>query len=206
MSNKRLMRSIILVSVLYVTAQIFADITSLRILMIAGFSIDGGTLVYPLTFTLRDLIHKTAGKEVARLLIFSAAAINLVMAGLFYLVAQLPADMGVGPQIEFGNVLAPVFRIVLASIIAEVVAELIDTEVYHWWVQKFGKGQQWMRVVSSNAVSVPVDSALFCAIAFVGVLPGSVVWSIFTANIIVKGAVTVVSIPGIYAVKEPQIS
>jgi len=205
MQYNHYIRSIILVSVLYVTAQIFADITSLRILMIAGFSIDGGTLVYPLTFTLRDLIHKTAGKQAARLLIFSAAGINIAMAGLFYLVSVLPADMSVGAQIEFGYVLAPIFRIVFASILAEVIAELIDTEVYHWWVTRFGKDRQWMRVVSSNAVSVPIDSALFCSIAFIGTMPGSVVWSIFMANVLVKGIVTVVSIPGIYAVKEAQV-
>ncbi|KKK81767.1 hypothetical protein LCGC14_2810160, partial [marine sediment metagenome] len=121
---------------------------------------------------------------------------------LFWVVSELPPDTFVGDQLEFGSVLAPVFRVVLASIIAEVVAELIDTEVYHWWVTKFGQANQWLRVVSSNAVSVPIDSAIFCLIAFAGVLPASVVWSIFAANIIVKGAVTVISIPGIYAVKE----
>ena len=202
MQDSRAIKSLVIVSVLYVAAQIFADITSLRILFIAGLSIDGGTLVYPFTFTLRDMVHKVAGKEVARLLIVLAAGINLFMALLFWIVSELPADTFVGEQLEFGVVLAPVFRIVLASIIAEVVAELIDTEVYHWWVTKFGQSRQWMRVVSSNAVSVPIDSALFCIIAFAGTMPASVVWSIFAANIIVKGAVTIISIPGIYAVKD----
>jgi uncharacterized PurR-regulated membrane protein YhhQ (DUF165 family) len=41
-------------------------------------------------------------------------------------------------------------------------------------------------------------------IAFAGILPASVVFSIFLANIIVKGIVTVISIPGIYLVKDEQ--
>lgn len=45
------------------------------------------------------------------------------------LVARLPADPGTGPQTEFGQVLSPVWRIVLASILAEVISELTDTEV-----------------------------------------------------------------------------
>jgi uncharacterized integral membrane protein (TIGR00697 family) len=203
--NTRTLQTIVIVSVCYVAAQIFADITSLRILLIAGLSIDGGTLVYPFTFTLRDMVHKVAGASIARTLIFLAAGINIFMALLFWLVAQLPADVqNVGAQTEFATVLAPVFRIVLASIVAEVVAELIDTEMYELWIKRIGYQAQWGRVLASNAVSIPVDSAIFVMIAFFGVLPSSVVFSIFIANIIVKGLVTIISIPGIYLVKDEQ--
>ncbi len=203
--NDRTLRTIVIVSALYVSAQIFADITSLRILFIAGFSIDGGTLIYPFTFTLRDMVHKVAGASIARTIIFLAAGVNLLMAGLFWLVSVLPADTFVGEQTEFGLVLAPVFRIVLASIVAEVVSELIDTEIYSLWVKRFKDQYQWGRVLASNAISVPVDSAIFVIIAFVGDLPADVVFSIFLANIIVKGLVTLISIPGIYAVKDRHL-
>jgi hypothetical protein len=200
--NTRTLRVIIVVSVCYVAAQIFADITSLRILMLAGFSIDGGTLIYPFTFTLRDMVHKVAGAAIARTLIFLAAAINIFMAFLFWLVAQLPPDMAVGAQDEFGAVLAILPRIVLASIVAEVVSELIDTEAYEQWVKRVGYKYQWGRVLASNAISVPIDSAIFVTIAFLGDLPLEVVFSIFVANVLVKGGVTLLSIPGIYLVPD----
>lgn len=198
----RTLQTILIVSVAYVAAQIFADITSLRILMIAGFSIDGGTLIYPFTFTLRDMVHKTAGVTIARTLIFLAAGINLFMALLFWVVSILPPDMAVGAQAEFAQVLSPVFRIVLASILAEVIAELIDTEMYQLWMRQMGNRYQWGRVLASNAVSVPVDSAIFVLVAFAGELPMGIVLSIFFANVIVKGLVTLISIPGIYLVRE----
>jgi uncharacterized integral membrane protein (TIGR00697 family) len=194
--------AIVLVSAGYVAAQMLADIASLKIVFVAGFSMDAGTLVYPFTFTLRDMVHKVAGIRVARLLIFAAAAVNLLMAGLFRLVAWLPADVQVGAQEEFSVVLSPVWRIVFASIVAEVVAELVDGETYQAWVRRVGLRFQWMRVLTSNAVSVPLDSAIFCFIAFGGVLPGAVVLGIFYANVIVKGLVTLVSLPWIYLVKE----
>jgi uncharacterized integral membrane protein (TIGR00697 family) len=138
-------------------------------------------------------------------LIFTAAAINLIMAGLFWLVSKLPADLSVGEQIEFGLVLAPVFRIVVASIIAEVISELVDTEMYHLWVTKITQRYQWGRVLFSNSFSVPIDSLIFCWIAFGGVLPAFVVWSIVLSNIIVKGAMTLLSIPGIYLIRPPEL-
>ena len=69
-----------IVSAAYVAFQMMADIASLRIVMIGGFSVDAGTFVYPFTFTLRDMVHKTAGIRAARALIIAAAVLNLIMA------------------------------------------------------------------------------------------------------------------------------
>lgn len=193
---------LIVVCSAYIAAQMMADITSLRIVTIAGLSMDAGTLIYPFTFTLRDMAHKVAGVTAARALIITAAVINILMALLFWLVAQLPADPAVGPQTEFAVVLAPVWRIVFASIVAEVIAELVDTEIYRLWVTRVTTRFQWARVLTSNAVSVPLDSLLFAWLAFGGELPAEVVWAIVLSNILIKGATTLISLPGIYLVKE----
>lgn len=203
------MNAVVIVSAAYVAAQMMADIASLRIVEIFGFSVDAGTLIYPFTFTLRDLVHKVAGIKAARVLIVTAAVINILMALLFWITSILPADLAVGPQLEFGIVLSPVWRIVFASITAEVIAELIDTEGYRLWVERVTERYQWMRVLVSNALSVPLDSLVFAWLAFGGALPSAVVWSIVVSNILIKGLVTLISLPGIYLVKgergEPQI-
>lgn len=199
---ERLAVDVALVTAAYIAAQILSDVASLRILLIAGFSVDAGTLIYPFTFTIRDLVHKTAGIKVARRVVTAAGVINLFMAGLFWLVARLPPDPQVGAQLEFGMVLSPVWRIVIASIVAEVAAELVDGEIYQLWVNRVGPHRQWLRVLVSNSVSVPLDSALFCSLAFIGRLPLPVVVSIFWANVILKGICTLLSLPWIYLVRE----
>ncbi|MGD2096656.1 MAG: queuosine precursor transporter [Desulfobacterales bacterium] len=196
--------SAVVIIAVYIAAQLLSDIGSLKIARVAGFSIDAGTFIYPLTFTIRDLVHKQLGKKVARTVIILAAGINLFMAAFFQFAAWLPQDAAWGLGREFERILGPVWRIVIASITAEVIAELIDTEVYHFWVAHITQRYQWARVLSSNAVSIPTDSLIFCWLAFGFTLPHSVVWSIFWANIIVKGLVTLISLPGIYLVKEKK--
>jgi len=197
----------IVVISIYIAAQLLSDIASLKITSIAGFSMDAGTFIYPLTFTIRDLVHKRLGKQVARKIIILAAGINLFMALFFQFTAWLPQDPSWGLGREFAAVLGPVWRIVIASIFAEVISELLDTEIYHLWQNRITEKYQWMRVLSSNAVSIPVDSLIFCWGAFGFALPHDVVWSIFFANVIVKGAVTIVSLPAIYLVKaQPEAS
>jgi len=192
--------SSIVIIALYAAAQMMADIGSLKIGFIAGLSIDGGTFIYPITFTLRDMIHKKLGKKAARTIIIVCALINLAMALFFSLLTKLPSDPSWGLQNEFASILGPVWRIVLASIAAEVISELLDTEMYHLWVTKITTKFQWARVLFSNVVSVPVDSLIFGLIAFWGLMSADTVWSIILANIIVKGIVTIISIPLIYLV------
>lgn len=193
--------AVVVVSI-YIAAQMLSDIASLKIAFIAGFSIDAGTFIYPVTFTLRDLVHKRLGKSAARTVILAAAGINLFMALFFRFAAWLPEDPAWKMGSEFAAILGPVWRIVIASIIAEVIAELLDTEIYHFWVSRITRRYQWTRVLVSNGISIPVDSLIFCWGAFGFALPHSVVWSIFFANVIVKSLVTIVSLPSIYLVKE----
>jgi len=202
LSDETINISVIIVIAAYIFAQILSDITSLKIITLLGFSMDAGTLIYPFTFTLRDLVHKTVGSKGARIVIICAAVINLLMALLFWIVARIPGDPKVGAQLEFAIVLSPVWRIVIASIIAEVVSELLDTEIYRIWVEKVTKRYQWVRVLVSNSVSIPIDSLIFVWGAFGGIYIPSVVWSIFFANLILKGTITIISLPMIYLVKD----
>jgi hypothetical protein len=186
----------------YVAAQMISDVLSLKIAWVAGFSVDAGTLTYPFTFTLRDLIHKQLGRRAARTVIVAAAVINVGMAAALALAAWLPPDPTWPLQREFAAVLTPVWRIVIASIVAEVISQFVDTELYHLWVTRVTERYQWARVLFSNGVSVPLDSLIFCWGAFGGQVPSATVWSIFWANVVVKGAVTLFSLPGIYLVPQ----
>ncbi|MFN7149941.1 MAG: queuosine precursor transporter [Microthrixaceae bacterium] len=192
----------------YVACSILANVMSVRILRLgpdwASFSVDAGTLTYPLTFTLRDLVHKVGGRHIARVVILATAALNVVAALAFWTTSALPGDPSVFTPAQewFGPVLNPVLRITAASVIAQVIAELLDTEVYHRFVMRFGHRYQWGRVLTSNAVSVPVDSVIFVVIAFGGVVPFAVAVSIIWANIVVKGLTSIVTVPLIYAVPE----
>jgi uncharacterized integral membrane protein (TIGR00697 family) len=203
----------IIVSIAYIAAQMLSDIGSLQIvaftLQLGAFplhlSMDAGTFIYPITFTLRDVAHKVVGLKGVRVLIISAAVINLFMALYFWFVANLPPDQTAGSSLVWGQVLSPIWRITLASILAEVVSELIDTESYRLWVERVTKRFQWLRVLVSNAISIPVDTMIFTFLAFYGTMPFETVMAIFWANILVKGVVTIGSLWMIYLVKEDKV-
>lgn len=192
----------------YIGAQMLADIASLKIGVVAGLAVDMGTFIYPITFTLRDVAHKTIGKRSTQTLVVMAAAVNLFAALYLWWVASVPSDLSWGLGAEWSAVFNAqlLWRIVIASIVAEVVSELLDTEIYHWFVSKVTHRYQWARVLVSNSVSVPVDNLIFSVGAFAGILPWNVVWEIFLFNLILKYAVTVVSMPLIYVTRDRDFS
>ena len=192
----------------YIAAQMLSDVASVKIGLIGGLAVDMGTFIYPITFTLRDVVHKVLGRHNARLLIVSAGVINVVMAAYLMWAAGFPSDPSWGLGAEFSAVLGPVWRIVIASIVAEIASELLDTEIYHLFVTRITRRYQWARVLVSNSISVPVDNLIFSVGAFApiaafgGGLPWEAVGGIFIVNLLVKYGVTLLSLPLIYIVPE----
>jgi queuosine precursor transporter len=186
----------------YIAAQMLSDIASLKIGVVFGLAVDMGTFIYPITFTLRDVAHKVIGKRNTQTMVVTAGVINLLMAGYLTWAASVPSDPSWGLGTEFSAIFTAVWRIVLGSIAAEVISELTDTEIYHWFVTKITRRYQWLRVLTSNSVSVLLDNLIFAVAAFGWVLPWSVVGQIFLFNLIIKYAMTLISLPLIYTVPD----
>jgi uncharacterized integral membrane protein (TIGR00697 family) len=194
----------------YIFCQALADVAATKFVEVWGIVLPAGSIIFAATFTLRDMLHKRLGKEWARAAIIVAGLLNLVMALYLYWMAKLPAPVWFPYADAWTNIFAIVPSIVLGSIFAEVVSEWVDTEIYHRIMKKFVGKWQFMRVVISNLVSLPLDSFLFGTAAFVllpplfgaEAMPFLGAMQAVAGQIIFKAIVTAVSMPGIYLVRE----
>jgi hypothetical protein len=120
-----------------------------------------GTLVFGVTFTQRDRVHRH-GRRAVYAMIFMAA-VGMVAQSIWL---DVP------------------WRIIAASFVAIVLSETADTEVYQRLINR-----PWLhRVAGSNAVSIPLDSLIFNAIAFAGVFAPLMLMQIVFGEIVVKTA------------------
>ena len=198
----------IILSGLYLFFSLAGNIAATKVTYFGGLVMDAG-FIYSLTFTWRDLIHKQLGQKAAVTTIWLSAAVNLLAALYFQLVVLLPAQTdwaNGGGQTAWEFLFSLQMRIVLASILTALIAELIDTKVYQLWTRGGReKWPQWTRVFASNSVSIPVDSLLFPIIAFAGVVGAEGLQQMVWTNIIVKGLVTALVFWTIYLVPEKPI-
>jgi queuosine precursor transporter len=196
--------AIVIVAV-YAATQLLADIASLKIGVVFGFAVDMGTFIFPITFTLRDLAHKVLGRRNARILVISAAMINLLAVLYLIGITRVPSDAEWGLGEAYGAIFEPVWRIVMASISAQIISQLINTEVYHWFMTRITRRHQWLRVLVSNTVAIPLDNLIFVLGAWGGFMPAGTLLQIFVFNFVVKYLVMLVSIPLIYTTKHDEI-
>ena len=207
---------------LYLFYSLAGNIAATKVTSFGSLVMDAG-FIYSLTFTWRDLIHKQLGEKAALTTIWLAAGLNLLVAIYFQFVVLLPAQTdwaNSGGQAAwtflFGildstgqgwqSVFSLQMRIVLASILTALLAELIDTRVYRIWTRGRRKNwPQWTRVFASNAVSIPLDSLLFPVIAFMGIVGAEGLVQMIWTNILVKAAITLLFFWTIYLVPEKPI-
>jgi uncharacterized PurR-regulated membrane protein YhhQ (DUF165 family) len=154
--------------VLYILAILAANLTAETILTVGFLQFALGTLFFGAIFTLRDMIHQRYDKMVVYATILAAMGVNIVAAAA----AMMP------------------FRIIVASALALVLSELTDTEVYHAL-----RHRVWIiRVLSSNALSVPLDTTLFTLLAFYGVWTNDLIASVIVGDSLVKYAIATCTI------------
>ena len=198
----------ILLCGLYIFFSFAGNIAATKVTYFGKFVMDAG-FIYSLTFTWRDLIHKQLGKKAAITTIWLSGIINLIAALYFQFVVIMPSEpswAAAGGQIAWEFLFGLQLRIVIASVITAIIAELADTYVYQVWVNGIGKNKpQWMRVFVSNSVSIPLDSFLFPLIAFAGVVDLTALIQMFWTNIIVKVITTLFVFWTIYLVPEKPI-
>ncbi len=184
---------------LYIACELIANVTAVKPIVLGslGVIVPAGVFIYALTFTLLDLIHERLGKRGVRQVIGTAFVANLLLALYAQLTVWWPAPEFFDGQAAVARVLGATPRIVGASLVAYLVASLVDAEVFAWWRERIG-GYRWARVLVSNAVSTAVDSGVFVTLAFAGVLP---VLPLALGQYVVKMGVTVLSLPLIYAIR-----
>lgn len=203
----KLQATIILTGV-YLFLSFAANIAATKVTFFGKLVMDAG-FIYALTFTWRDLIHKQLGKEAAVTTIMLAGVVNILAALYFQFVVIMPAEPSwalAGGQKAWEFLFGIQLRIVIASAITQVIAELVDTWSYQSWTKGIGKGKpQWLRVAVSNFFSIPVDSILFPLIAFAGIVPMGIIFQMFLTNIMVKWIITGLSAWMIYLVPEKPI-
>lgn len=145
---------------IYIVAVLLANYTATWFLPLPVFGqVAVGTIVFGFTFTQRDRMHARG-----RRFVYAVIGLAALLSALLSAAGQVPP------------------RIIVASVVAIIIAETADTEVYQRLLAK----SWWHRVLSSNAVSIPLDSLLFNLVAFLGVFEPRMLVAIIFGEIVVK--------------------
>lgn len=176
-----------------------------------SFTLTCGVILWPLEFVITDIINEFYGPRAVKR-ISVTAVILISYAFLMYLlaIALPPAQVWLNSSEEYGvpdiqNSFSAIFgqnmRIIVGSLVAFLVSQLIDVKIFHQIKKRTGSRYLWLRATGSTLVSQLVDSYVVLFIAFAGIFHWQLILAVGIMNYIYKFTVAILLTPVIYYVE-----
>jgi len=188
------------ITAFFVAILLISNVASSKITSFGPFTLDAGTILFPLAYVFGDILTEVYGFARARRVIWIGFVCNIVMAAVFMIVAVLPPAADWPNQKAYEAILGLTPRIVLASMVAYFAGEFLNSFVLAKLKLKTKGKYLWTRTIGSTLIGQLFDTALFISIAFWGILPTPVLISIFVSNYFFKVGVEVLLTPVTYAI------
>jgi uncharacterized integral membrane protein (TIGR00697 family) len=141
-----------------------------------AFNLTCGVLLWPLEFVITDIVNEYYGpKAVRRISLIAVALISYAFLMFYLAMSVAPASFWVDSkmqngvpsmQLAFEAIFGQGMWIILGSLVAFMVSQLIDVAIFHRIKKMTGEKMIWLRSTGSTVVSQFVDSFVVLFIAF----------------------------------------
>ena len=167
---------------IFITNALVAELIGGKLIYIGDVVMSLGILPWPIVFITTDLINEYFGEKGVKKLSFITAGLIAYTFFLLLIGLQIPAVKGDGliTDEQFSAVFGQSMWIIVGSITAFLVSQLIDVTVFHFVRNRTGKKMIWLRSTGSTVISQFFDSFIVLGIAFW--LPGKIDTKMFVAS------------------------
>lgn len=153
---------------IFITNAIVAELIGGKLIYVGSAVMSIGILPWPIVFITTDLINEYFGRiGVKKLSLITAGLIAYTFVVLF-LAMKIPAVNGhkLVSDEQFNSVFGQSMWIIVGSITAFLVSQLIDVTLFHFFKKKTGNKMIWLRSTGSTIISQLFDSFIVLGIAF----------------------------------------
>ncbi len=187
---------------LFVANAILGEILGGKLIEAGGYIMSLGVIPWPVVFLTTDLINEYYGKSGVRRLTLVTVGLILYAFVVIFIAMGIPAS-SVSPVKDeaFNAVLGQSQWIIIGSVTAFAVSQLIDVAVFWLFREATGGKMLWLRATGSTAVSQLIDTFIVLGIGFwlPGKIPTSAFLNLAFTNYTYKFAIAVALTPLIYA-------
>mgnify|MGYP001161520852 FL=1 len=141
-----------------------------------SFNLTAGVVLWPVVFIMTDIINEYFGRKGVRFMSYTAAAlIAYAFLMVYFSIGLTPAGFWierttsagtVNMDLAFNTIFGQGLWIIIGSLTAFLVGQLVDVTVFHYFKSFTGSSKIWLRATGSTLVSQLVDSFVVLFIAF----------------------------------------
>ena len=141
------------------------------------YTLTCGVLLWPIEFVMTDIVNEYYGPKAVRRISFIAIGLISYAFLMFYMAIATPPNTAFWTgsqeengipdmQVAFSAIFGQGMWIIFGSLVAFLVAQLLDSWVFHKIKQATGEKMVWLRATGSTMVSQLIDSFIVLYIAF----------------------------------------
>ena len=164
------------------------------------FELSVGILPYPITFLITDLISEIYGKKRANQVVVTGIFASFFSMGILVIANEVPAIENSPIDDEtFNQVFALSPIAALASMIAYLLAQFVDIQIYHFWKNLTQGKMLWLRNNFSTFSSQLIDTVLVVGLLSIfGVLEWKLFWGLVISGFLFKIIIAALDTPLLY--------
>jgi len=153
---------------IFITNAVVAELIGGKLIYIGPYLMSIGILPWPIVFVTTDLINEYFGEKGVKKLSLITASLIAYCFVLLYFALKIPAVKGdnLVTDAQFNGVFGQSMWIIVGSITAFMVSQLIDVTIFHFFKNKTGNKMIWLRSTGSTVISQLFDSFIVLGIAF----------------------------------------
>ncbi len=158
----------IILAGIFITNAVVAELIGGKLIYVGPYLMSVGILPWPVVFVTTDLINEYFGEKGVKKLSLITACLIAYCFVLLYVALKIPAVKGDGlvTDEQFYAVFGQSMWIIVGSITAFLVSQLIDVTIFHFFKRKTGNKMIWLRSTGSTVISQLFDSFIVLGIAF----------------------------------------
>jgi len=153
---------------IFITNAVTAELIGGKLIDVFGIPMSIGILPWPVVFITTDLINEYFGQKGVRRLSYITACLIAYCFIVLFFALRIPAHTGIKAvsDEQFSSVFGQSQWIIVGSITAFLVSQLIDVTIFHFVKNRTGGKMLWLRSTGSTVISQFFDSFIVLGIAF----------------------------------------
>lgn len=189
-----------LIAIFFVVALLTANIIAVKLVDLGGFILPAAVIIFPISYIIGDVLTEVYGYRLARRVIWLGFAGNLFMVIAIWIGGRLSAAPFWEDQTAYDTILGFTPRLLVASFIAYLAGEFLNSFVLAKMKIATGGRWLWSRTITSTLVGQLVDSALFISLAFAVILPPTEIIRLVITQWLFKSIYEAIATPFTYGV------
>ncbi len=161
---------LIFIVMIYMTIDLSSMVFTYKIIEMGPIIGAASSLIFPLTYSIMDIVAEVYGYQIAKKIIWYAVACDFIFGALVLMISHIPSTTQ-SETMTYIQVLGSLLRAVIAQSIGVLLGALMNIRLISKWKIMTNGRYFWLRSIGSSTIGEAIMLVISVFIALAGVLP-----------------------------------